>query len=79
MLGLEEVLGGVLVLGGITAAHVSAGEALPQMDPGIAHLQAFLAALTTGRDRPNFSHVGTGRLRAGHKFTSNMFFDSVSD
>ena len=44
VLGLMEVLGGVLVLGGIAAAHVAADEAFAQVHPGVAHLQAFLAA-----------------------------------
>jgi hypothetical protein len=40
-----EVLGGVLVLGRIAAAHVSAGQAKTQMDPVIADLQAIFAAV----------------------------------
>src|SRR5690242_18649358 len=55
-----EVFGGVFVLGRITAAHVAANQAFPQMDPGIAHLEAFLAALAAGFDLPDFSPVGTG-------------------
>jgi len=55
-----EVFGGVFVLGRIAAAHVAANQAFPQMDPGIAHLQAFLAALAAGFDLPDFSQVGTG-------------------
>jgi len=48
VLALMEVLGGVLVLGRITAADVAAGETFSEMDPAIAHLQAFLAALPAG-------------------------------
>jgi hypothetical protein len=38
---------GVLVLGGIAAAHVTAAQAQPQVHPGIAHLQALFASTTT--------------------------------
>jgi hypothetical protein len=38
------VLGGVLVLGTVAAAHVAARQAQPQVDPGVAHFQAFFAA-----------------------------------
>ena len=55
MCGLVEVLGGVLVLGGITAAHMSAFEAEAQVDPGVAHFQTFLA---TAGVRGDFVDVG---------------------
>jgi hypothetical protein len=42
-----KVLGGVLVLGGITTANVTADKTFPQVNPGIAHLEALLAALAT--------------------------------
>ena len=64
MLGLMKVLGGVLVLGGVAAADVAADETFPQVNPGIAHLQAFFAALATGLDLANFFYVGT-RCRCG--------------
>ena len=44
MPGGMEMLGGMPVLRGITAAHMPAGKTKPKMDPGIAHFQAFLAA-----------------------------------
>jgi hypothetical protein len=44
VLGGVKVLGGVLILGGIAAAHVAAFQAGAQVDPGIAHLEAFLAS-----------------------------------
>jgi len=44
MLRGVKVLGGMLVLGFVAAADVSAGPAQAQMHPGIAHLEAFLAA-----------------------------------
>jgi hypothetical protein len=39
-----EMLGGVLIFGGIAATHVAAGEAQAQVHPLVPHLQAFLAA-----------------------------------
>jgi hypothetical protein len=41
-----KMLGGVFVLRGIAAADMSAGETESQMDPGIAHLQTFLATMS---------------------------------
>lgn len=52
VLSRVKVLGGVLVLGVITAADVAADHAKTKMNPGIAHLQAFLAAFTARRDLP---------------------------
>jgi hypothetical protein len=43
MLGCVEVFRGVLVLGGIAASHMPAGQAQPQMHPRVAHLDALLA------------------------------------
>jgi hypothetical protein len=40
-----EVLGCVLVLGGIAAANVTANQTQPQMDPGIADLHALFTNL----------------------------------
>ncbi len=37
--------GGVVILGGIAAFHVPADQAEPQIDPSVAHFEAFLAAL----------------------------------
>jgi hypothetical protein len=44
MPGRVKVLGGVFVLGRIATAYVTAGEAEPQVYPGIPHLQTLLAA-----------------------------------
>jgi hypothetical protein len=54
MLGLMEMLGGVLVLGGIAAAHVPTDETFPQVDPGVADFEAFLAAFAAGSYFLNF-------------------------
>src|SRR5215210_4304668 len=43
--GGVEVLGRVFVLGVVATSYVSADQALPKMDPGVAHLQALLAAV----------------------------------
>jgi len=45
MLGGVEVFGGVLVLRGIAAADVATGETEAEMDPRIANLETFFAAL----------------------------------
>src|SRR5271154_6189100 len=66
VLGLMEVLGGMLVLGRVAAADVAADEALPQVDPGIAHLEAFLAAFAARFDLANFFYVRTGCLFVWH-------------
>jgi hypothetical protein len=42
MFAAVKVLGGVLVLRRIAAIYLSAGQAQPQVDPGVAHLHAFL-------------------------------------
>ena len=62
MFALAKVFGGMFVLRGIAAPNVAAAEAFPQMDPGIAHLQALLAAAATRFDLPHFSQVRTRRL-----------------
>jgi hypothetical protein len=66
MFRLMEVLAGVLVLGGIAAAYVATDEAFPQVYPGIAHLETFLAAFTAGSDFPNFLDMRTGCFFFGH-------------
>jgi hypothetical protein len=45
MLRRVKMLGGVLILGGVAAADVSAGQTEPQVDPGVAHFQTLLAAV----------------------------------
>ena len=45
MLAAMKMLGGVLVLGGVAAAYVSAREAKPEMNPAVSHLQAFLTTI----------------------------------
>jgi hypothetical protein len=45
MLCLMEMLGGMLVPQRIAAAYVAARAAKAQVDPGIAHFEALLAAL----------------------------------
>jgi hypothetical protein len=60
VLGLVEVFRGVFVFRRIATADVPAYQAFPKMDPGIAHLQAFLAALAARFNLPDLSQVGTG-------------------
>jgi hypothetical protein len=57
--GLVEVLGGVLVLGRIAAADVTADQAQPQMDPGVSHLKALLATFAAGRDFMDLLYMRT--------------------
>src|SRR5215475_11172972 len=52
-----KMLGGVLVLRRVTASHVPALHAQPQMHPGVAHLQALLAALRMRRYLVNVARV----------------------
>jgi hypothetical protein len=48
MPGVVKVFGGVLVLGGIAAGDVATFHAQPQMDPGVAHLDALFADVNLG-------------------------------
>jgi hypothetical protein len=48
VLGLMEVLGGVLVLGRIAAANVAADQAKTKMYPGISHLHALFTDVIRG-------------------------------
>jgi hypothetical protein len=64
--GLVKMLGGVLVLRGIAAAHVTALEAKPQVDPGIAHFQTFFATFSTGSDFAYLLDVLAGCSRTSH-------------
>jgi hypothetical protein len=61
MLGVMEMFGGVLILRRVAAAHVATAETLPQMYPGIAHLQTFFAAFPAGLHVTNFFYVRTSR------------------
>jgi hypothetical protein len=57
MSGLVEVFGGVLVLGRIAATDMAADQAQAQVDPGISHLEAFLATFAAGRDFVDLLYV----------------------
>jgi hypothetical protein len=67
MFGLMKMLGRMLVFGRVTTAHMAANKALPQMDPGIAHLQTLFAAVAAGRHLANFLHVRTAALYLRHR------------
>jgi hypothetical protein len=60
MMHFVEVLGGVFVFGGVAAANVAAGEAETEMDPGVAHFEAFFAAFGFGLGGFDFVDVGAG-------------------
>jgi hypothetical protein len=66
MFRLVKVLGGVLVLGRVAAADVAADKTFPQVDPGVAHLEALLAAFAAGPDLTNLFYVRTGCLFVWH-------------
>jgi hypothetical protein len=53
VLGAVEMLGGVLVFGGVAAAHVAALHAQAEMNPSVTHFQALFAALGVRRDFVN--------------------------
>jgi len=65
MTGSVEVLGGMLILRVITATHVPTDHADAQIYPGIAHTQAFQAALSAGQDILNLIPVAA-HLRLFH-------------
>ena len=48
MPGCVEMFGGVLVLRAVTAADVTACAAQAQVHPGVAHGEAFFAAIAVG-------------------------------
>ncbi len=60
MLGME-VRSGVLVLRLVAAAHVPAGEAEPEVHPGVADAEAVLTSLRARCDVADLEEVGTGR------------------
>jgi hypothetical protein len=51
MIGIMVVFGGMLVLGVITASHMSAGHANTQMNPVVPYSQAVFTALGAGGNR----------------------------
>jgi hypothetical protein len=67
VLGVMKMGAGMLVLRGVTTADVAANQAFSQVDPGITHLQAFLAALAAGGHVTDLFYMGTGRLCLGHR------------
>jgi hypothetical protein len=65
MLSVMEVLGGVLVFGGIATADVAALHAQTEMNPAVAHLQTLLADLGVSLDGANLLYVrAVGHLRS---------------
>jgi hypothetical protein len=74
MLGLVKVLGGMLVLGRVAAANVTADQTFPQVDPGIAHLQTLFAAFAARFNLADFLYVRTGCLCVRHLSPRECFF-----
>jgi len=69
VIGGVEVRGGVPIPAGFAAADVAADEALPQVDPGVAGLEAVLAPFGAGRDLSDLIEVGAGDV---HRFLLAM-------
>ena len=65
-------VGSVLVLRGIAAAHVAAFAAQSQVNPAVAHLQAFLAALGM---RMNILNVADVRADGAHASSFSVASD----
>lgn len=65
-----EVLGRVLVLGGVTATDMSAHQAEAQMQPSVPNCQTFLTAISTGCDLVDLIDMDTslthGNLPSGY-------------
>src|ERR1700687_3089977 len=60
----QEVLGCVLVFRVVAAAHVAAAHAEPQVDPRVAHVETFFAAVgRTWLDFANLQDVSAQRSR----------------
>jgi hypothetical protein len=65
-----KMLGGVLVLRGIAAAHVAADLAKPQVHPSVAHFDALLADMNLGFEVANLIGV---RASVGHGLSSSSY------
>jgi hypothetical protein len=59
MRGFVEMLRGVLVLGRIATAHVSANQAQAQVDPRVAGLNTFLTDMRGGTSEFELVEMGT--------------------
>src|SRR4051812_14312282 len=68
------------VLRRVAAAHVAAGQAEPEMDPGVAHLQALLAAAGVRFDVVDLIQMGTRDCRdCRHRSPSSSLAARVWD
>jgi hypothetical protein len=54
-----EMLGGMFILGRIAASHVTTLQAQAQVNPGVAHLQTFLATFRMRLHWANLAEVRT--------------------
>ena len=63
MIGRAKVFGGMLVLGRVAAADMPVGQAHPQMDPTVLHLQALF---TAGGARLDIADLIVGAGYLGH-------------
>ena len=67
MAGRAKMFRGVLVLGGVAAPDVPAGQAHPQMDPAVLQLQTLFATWGTRLDIADLVEMGAGY--SGHDRT----------
>jgi hypothetical protein len=63
MLHGAKMFCGVLVFRGVATAHVAAAQTQAEMNPGVAHLEAFFTALGLWFDGPDLIEV---RARFDH-------------
>jgi hypothetical protein len=71
-----KMLGGMLVFGIVAAAHMAAGKAETQMDPGVSHLKAFLAAVSARLHLADLLDVCAGRHGFGLRSEAPSYYDS---
>jgi hypothetical protein len=64
------MFGGVLVLGGVATTDMAAGQAQPQMHPGIANFKAIFATPGAGRNLLTLVKV---RTLLGHITSLSLF------
>jgi hypothetical protein len=67
MLACVEMFGRVFVLRGIAATHVAAFQTQPQMNPGVVHFQALLAAVGMRLHVLDLVEMGTAHDSASHE------------
>src|SRR5579871_3476036 len=70
VLGVVEMLGGMLVLRTVAAAYMATFQAQAQVDPGVTHFKTLLASFAAGRHLLSRFHVRTSWL--AHSGSSDL-------